>query len=226
MIRKIVYALLILCLALFIAFWVIKLMGDPKPSSGTEEYLKLHGYVEGQVNEIRVGGVLLRFPAGVKYSPHTSGKIIKGQADSVTAGIFYPAENEISSPEHGVMIELRANGVEDPNIWDKREDKKEKISIVKRDDLGLIEYHLKPYDGAWGYITYTSKNEIDKTPRGSLIRYECAGIPQGEITNCWSYFVGNKNVLVKYYISGKNLKNWKIIHKEVVDFINSIIVEE
>lgn len=43
--------------------------GSSELSSNTEEYFAAHGIVQGQVNEIRIGGTLFRFPADVGLNP-------------------------------------------------------------------------------------------------------------------------------------------------------------
>lgn len=223
MIKKMFYGSFILCIVLFMTFWVIKLMGDQKPSSGTEEYLKLHGYVEGQVNEIRVGGVLLRFPAGVKFSPHSSGRIIKGLADMVTTRLIY-SDNEKKSNVDGVRIDINKYGEEDPMILDLQHKKEQWKSIVDRSDLGLIEYH-RMIPGGWGGVTYVAKLNDDRTPRGSLIRFLCSDV-NNVVVECRSDFVTKNNIAISYFFAGENLKDWKLINREVIKFVNSIIVEE
>ncbi|HQT31603.1 MAG TPA: hypothetical protein PLE48_13690, partial [Thiobacillus sp.] len=42
-----------------------------KLQENTEEYFKAHGIVQGQPNELRIGGTLFRFPAGVGLNPYT-----------------------------------------------------------------------------------------------------------------------------------------------------------
>lgn len=87
--------------------------GEPELQENTEAYFAAHGIVQGQPNELRIGGTLFRFPAGVGLNPATAqetyrskdgspmtlstkegleqGKyekvatpIVKGQADKVT----------------------------------------------------------------------------------------------------------------------------------------------
>ena len=45
---------------------------EPELQENTEEYFKAHGIVAGQVNELRIGGTLFRFPAGVGLNPYTA----------------------------------------------------------------------------------------------------------------------------------------------------------
>lgn len=40
--------------------------------TNTEEYFAAHGIVQGQPNELRIGGTLFRFPAGVGLNPETA----------------------------------------------------------------------------------------------------------------------------------------------------------
>ena len=46
--------------------------GSPELQENTEAYFKAHGIVPGQVNELRIGGTLFRFPAGVGLNPSTA----------------------------------------------------------------------------------------------------------------------------------------------------------
>ena len=93
-------------------------MDTQKLQENTEEYFKAHGIVPGQVNELRIGGTVFRFPAGVGLNPYTAegipllangaegiplsktpGKIVKGQADYVSLFLldrgqgFFPIEH-------------------------------------------------------------------------------------------------------------------------------------
>ncbi|MEQ1661202.1 MAG: hypothetical protein ABL877_00740 [Thiobacillus sp.] len=49
----------------------------PELQENTEEYFKAHGIVSGQVNELRIGGTLFRFPAGVGLNPYTGQEAIR-----------------------------------------------------------------------------------------------------------------------------------------------------
>lgn len=112
---------------------------EPKLRGNTDEYFQAHGIVQGQVNELRIGGTLFRFPAGlnpstseatirsVDGSPMTlsskegleQGKyekvatpIVKGQADSVT---FYlvPERGYAPNPSPfggGVRVTISKHG--------------------------------------------------------------------------------------------------------------------
>ena len=49
----------------------------PELQENTEEYFKAHGIVQGQPNELRIGGTLFRFPAGVGLNPYTAQEAIR-----------------------------------------------------------------------------------------------------------------------------------------------------
>ncbi|MDO9219879.1 MAG: hypothetical protein Q7T90_02530 [Thiobacillus sp.] len=45
---------------------------EPQLQENTEAYFAAHGIVPGQVNELRIGGTLFRFPAGLGLNPYTA----------------------------------------------------------------------------------------------------------------------------------------------------------
>lgn len=228
MIGKLLVALCVVIL-LPIGYWVFTSEG--KPATNTPENRAAHGYVEGQVNEIKLGDALLRFPAGVQFEPSTLHKIVKGRADTIRFGIFYPDLGENNSVHSGVQIMLKPALPEWTENLAEREmrfDEEKWQKIVQRDDLGLTEYHSVNYEGGWGYIMYVAQNPGDKTPIGGKIMYDCAGNPRGRITHCRSAYNGylQKNkVMVMYYINGEHMKYWKEIHQKIVSLLDAIIVE-
>jgi len=50
---------------------------EPKLQENTEAYFAAHGIVPGQDNELRIGGTLFRFPAGVGLNPYTAQEAIR-----------------------------------------------------------------------------------------------------------------------------------------------------
>ncbi len=50
---------------------------EPQLQDNTEEYFKAHGIVQGQSNELRIGGTLFRFPAEVGLNPYTAQEAIR-----------------------------------------------------------------------------------------------------------------------------------------------------
>ena len=76
-------------LGILICLFVTACNRERPPMRNTEEYSKAHGIVPGQSNEIRVRGVLFRFPAEYLPIPYTDGKtIVKGQTDKVLVSFF------------------------------------------------------------------------------------------------------------------------------------------
>ncbi|QEY15523.1 hypothetical protein D0C16_05775 [Cellvibrio sp. KY-GH-1] len=178
-----------------------------------------------------MGDVLLRFPAGVQFEPSTLHKIVKGRADTIRFGLFYPDLGEKNSSHNAIHITLEPASPEwTENIAEREErfNAEEWQKVVQRDDLGLTEYHNVIYRGGWGYITYFAPFPEYQTPIGGKIKYVCAGNPGGRITHCrfanGGYLQKNK-VMVMYVIGGENMKDWKEIHQKVVSFLDSVIVE-
>lgn len=52
-------------------------MNTPELQENTEAYIAAHGIVPGQVNELRIGGTLFRFPAGVGLNPYTAQEVYR-----------------------------------------------------------------------------------------------------------------------------------------------------
>lgn len=50
---------------------------EPELQENTEAYFAAHGIVPGQINELRIGGTLFRFPAGVGLNPYTAQEAIR-----------------------------------------------------------------------------------------------------------------------------------------------------
>ncbi len=152
MLKKLFFGFSVVIL-LLVGYWLLIFNG--KPATNTPENRAAHGYVEGQVNEIRLGDVLLRFPAGVQFEPSTLHKIVKGRADTIRFGLFYPDLGEKNSSHNAIHITLEPASPEwTENIAEREErfNAEEWQKVVQRDDLGLTEYHNVIYRGGWGYI--------------------------------------------------------------------------
>lgn len=218
MLNRIGYIFLFFCFLSITGYLFMHFFKSGKPMSNTEEYLKAHGYAEGQVNEIRVGDALLRFPIGIKYSPETKKEIITGKADVVTGGFSHKINAEAPSHLDMVRVEFRPYVEGVFTLWENQLYKREWKSVVNKDDIGLVEYKEKIPKG-WGEITYVGK--LDET----ITIYSCTE-SGGQVSQCWNRFPYKNIAFIDFYFSGENLKNWKAINNEVIKFVDSIIVEE
>jgi hypothetical protein len=209
--------------SLFILFFLFS-CDEKRPPSNTLDHKSAHGYVEGEVTELYVGKTLLQIPPDVRFSPETSGKITKSYADNITLGLHYP-EFYIDGLDHGVSITLYGYGSESPEEWDKKLNNKKWKKVVPNNDLELWEYHANKYDGSWGYVTYLAMNDANRTPKGSLIKYICAGHPSGKVVSCRSHFVLGDGLYIDYKILRVHLPYWKKIHQDVVNHVNNLIAK-
>lgn len=119
---------------------------EPELMTNTEEYFQAHGIVQGQPNELRIGGTLFRFPAGVGLNPYTDQKeiktvdgspmtlsskecleqgkceevatpIVKGQADKVTFYLDPTRDYAPSSNPYGGGVRVEIYDRQNPS-WD------------------------------------------------------------------------------------------------------------
>lgn len=89
--------------------------GDKKMMTNTEEYSKAHGIVEGRTNDLRIKGVLFRFPPQYLPNPYSADKIIEGQADRVAIHMdlsnwFNPVPTSHAESIALVRVEIRDDG--------------------------------------------------------------------------------------------------------------------
>lgn len=118
--------------------------GEPELQENTEAYFAAHGIVQGQPNELRIGGTLFRFPAGVGLNPYTAqetyrskdgspmtlstkegmeqGKyekvatpIVKGQADRVTFFLDPARDYAPSSNPYGSGMRVEIEARQNPS---------------------------------------------------------------------------------------------------------------
>lgn len=69
--------LLVVVFSVLVVVYKIQNNDESKLLENTEGYFQAHGIVQGQVNELRIGGTLFRFPVGVGLNPYTSETAIK-----------------------------------------------------------------------------------------------------------------------------------------------------
>lgn len=120
--------------------------GKPELQENTETYFAAHGIVQGQPNELRIGGTLFRFPAGVGLNPYTAqetyrskdgspmtlstkeglqqGKyekvdtpIVKGRADKVTFYLDPTRDYAPSSNPYGGGVSVEIEARQSPSRY-------------------------------------------------------------------------------------------------------------
>jgi hypothetical protein len=222
--------LLVLFAGVAVCFFVYRgFFYERKPASNSPAYKAAHGLVEGQVNELRVRGVLLRFPPAFFPNPYSADDIIAGQADSVTVDLdladwFDPPPLARSPFLALVPITIARYGVETPDLGQRQLARQWK-SVADRPELGLREYVETRDNGGWGYRKYVPLNGSAKTPRGGLIVYSCSGSPGEEPNWCQMYFQHKSGPTVEYYLSWKLIPRWSKVHAEVLRTVDSLIVQ-
>lgn len=166
--------LLVLFAGVAICFFVYRgFFYERKPASNSPAYKAAHGLVEGQVNELRVRGVLLQFPPAFFPNPYSADDIIAGQADSVTVDLdltdWFDPPPLVRSPYLALVpITIARYGVEAPDLGQRQLAQHWK-SIADRPELGLREYVETRDNGGWGYRMYVPSITLPR-PReaGSL----------------------------------------------------------
>jgi len=216
--------------ALAVSPVVIHFAKPRKPVGNTKEYLAAHGVVEGRVNELRVKGVLFRFPATYRLELDTGGDIVRGQADTVIfdEDMSYLFGSKAGTPSHvdgDVRIELRAHFYEDVGRKRARLAGPNWKSIRERPDLGMLEYTERSAFGGWGYIVFASPDPRWRTPKGGPIVFDCVGLRDQEPTQCRSGYQHPRGPFVAYYLPRDLLPLWREVHAEVVRRVNSFIVD-
>jgi hypothetical protein len=207
-----------------------RLFHEKKPATNSEAYRAAHGIAEGRANELRVKGVLLRFPPQYRPNPYTSGEIVRGRADRVSVDLDLGAWFDPRPLAHShylalVEIEIDRNRVEYAE-GQRRQLAADWKSIGERADLGLREYVRARDDGGWGYRTYVPIDPGMRTPKGGLLIYDCAGRPGKEPERCGTRYQHPRGPYVEYYLSSMLLPRWREVHAEVLRTVDSFIVHE
>ena len=217
--------------------------GDGNKKMSQKEIKAALGVVDGQANELRIGGVLLRIPSKYKIKfVDVDEKKIKAKAydEAVWRVTFHMDlsswfEPPPVTPAEGnalVRISISNKGYEDPA---EREQDFESRDWVSRRDIpewGLREYISKlfPKRSGWGALSYRA---LDATPpMGGPILFGCSTEHAAEKRNeakaaqCGSGFQTEQGPTVGYMLSNDLLPRWKDVHTEVLNLVNSLIVEE
>jgi len=195
---------------------------------GSTAYRAAHGIVDGAANELRVKGVLLRFPPEYLPMPYSADEIVAGRADRVTVDLdlgswFDPRPTARSRFIALVQVEIEKYRVENPEISQSQLAQPWK-SVSEVPELGLREYVSAKEGGGWGYRIYVPLDARVKTPRGGMIVYECLGRVEARPDRCRTQYQHPSGPYVQYYLSGQLLPRWKEVHTEVLQTVNSFIV--
>lgn len=190
---------------------------EPQLQENTEEYFKAHGIVPGQVNELRIGGTLFRFPAGVGLNPHTAtgipvlangtsegiplGKeprgIMKGQADYVSLFLldrgqgFFPTEHPRGPFYKGVT----GDGVEivigDGYI--------ENVANWRTTSIKKSAVYIQDNSESFGLKKYVYDNEKNNGDKSLFYVAENMKTPRGGalVINCKSKYEPNKGFVAE-----------------------------
>lgn len=193
---------------------------EGRPPSNTPEHRAAHGVVDGQVNEIWVGDTLLRIPPDVSFNPISSGRIERGRATQVTLGLGYPQYVKLETMSR-VGIELQ-RGYEAPS---RALPNDPDATIQEIPEWGLVEYRRSRDSGGWGYFHYWPLDESAVTPLGNRISFNCRGLPGKKPTTCRTAFVLHNDLQVWYYLRYALLPHWREIHSDVIQLVNSLIVQ-
>jgi hypothetical protein len=222
----ILLAALITVASLGIAGWYVA--KTSKPIGNTEPYRAAHGVVPGRVNELRVKGVLLRFPASYRVEPQTADEIVHGQADSVSLEVdmshLLPVSESRPAGNRRVWIELGANFYEDPQRnWAGLASRNWK-SIHERPDLGMREFTAAGEFSGWGDIVYAGSDPRWRTPKGGPIIFNCVGLRGEAPSQCRTGYQDPRGPYIRYHIYSELLPHLRQVHAEVVRLVDSFIV--
>jgi hypothetical protein len=209
-----------------------------RPLDNSPASIALHGVVnDGKtVNRIKVKGVELVFPAGIRVVPLTPHpeKIVKGQAHKATVALIFP---EFRSPpeaeaqryneyKDGVRIEFRSDMHENPGALNKYLESRKWESIAERPDLGLRVYLRS--DGGWGGLTYVPLSTNARTPGGGPLQFRCDYVPAQprppKPSRCRSGYSHSSGVFVHYVFAGPLIRHWREVELGVRRFADSVIM--
>lgn len=189
----------------------------PKLQENTEAYFQAHGIVQGQVNELRIGGTLFRFPAEVGLNPHTATgipllangtpegiplekeprRIVKGQADYVSLFLldngkeYFPTEHPrwpFYKGSTGLGVEIVIGNGYRENVADWRTSTAMKSAVLSQNDSKYLGLEKYVFDGG--------KNNGDKS---LFYVAEKIRTPRGGplVINCNSKYEANKGFVAE-----------------------------
>ncbi|MEW6589458.1 MAG: hypothetical protein AB1418_00310 [Pseudomonadota bacterium] len=230
-------------------------MDPPTLQENTEAYIAAHGIVPGQVNELRIGDTLFRFPAGMGLNPYTAQKtirtkdgspmtlsqkecleqgkcekvatpIVKGRADKVT---FYlmPEKGYAPNPSpFGGGVRVTISGSGRPRgAHESDENIKDKPVVIDHLQYGLREYRSKK---DWIGSVYKSLNpEYAMAADGGELVFGCqpSALPTGGLCAA-RYWKANGKYNVSFAMDKPFfLEYWRETYPAVIRFADSVVVK-
>jgi len=197
------------CFLLMLFFCLFWFYGcEERPNTNTEKYLKLHGIVNGQEKEIKIGKLVFFIPPEIDIQVETYGEINKGEADILRFDLdFSHLVTGWSGLTSKVRVVVRA--LEEESVSRQQE-----ISVShdtrlegERMYFGLIEQPTDDPPGGWSFKKYIVPLEDDNPTIGNMV-FNCSGRPETGVSECWGgYKRGMADIWL--FLSGRLLPNWR-----------------
>lgn len=229
--------------------------GKPELQENTEAYFAAHGIVQGQPNELRIGGTLFRFPAEIGLNPYTDqetyrsvdgspmtlstkegmeqGKyekvatpIVKGQAERVT---FYldPTRGYAPNPNpFGLGVRVNISKFGRPRGQNEPDENvKDKPVVINHLGYGLREYRSQK---DWIGSVYESLiPEYAIAADGGKLVFGCqpSALPMGGL--CAARYWREEGKYSVSFAMDKSffLEHWREAYPAVVSFVNTVVAK-
>ena len=242
---KLVLLFLAGVIALRVYYW-LDYQRNRAPGMRTPEYHALHSVKPGQVNELQIGEYRFRFPAENFPEPYTSADlasdIVKGKADRATVHL----DLSLLEKQMPVMGRVNTSRVEveywNSLNWGERlkAGQEEEIrrgpwkAIEDLPEIGLRRY-TRATEG-WWELTYLPTDPAIKRPDGALMLYNCKArykatedrqsvYATDQPSICRVSFRHAHGPYIWYYLPGPLMPHWQEVHREVIKFVDSTLIE-
>ncbi len=221
----------------------VLLAGCSEPRMSKQELRTAVGIVDGQSNDIRIGGVLYRIPSQyrIKVVDIDEAKVkARSYDDAVSRVIFHmnlsswfdPPPVNLGEGNALVRIEISKHGFEDPVRRVREFEEKKWANQRDIPEWGLREYISVdfPEHGGWGILSYRAFSAT--TPRGGPVLYACdtdfnaSKENVAKAVTCKSGYQTLRGPTIKNVFSGLLLPRWKEVNTEILELVDSLIVEE
>lgn len=199
---------------------------DDRPLVNSEEYLGLHGIVDGEENHIQIGDYYFSIPKECRVEVETYGDIKYGRADVLYFWVdFSGLLTEWVGPASKVRVEIRSiagsEGIKDSIPENDNYEELTKIDV--RGYAGLIELPTDSPSGGWGFKKYIAPFEKAELEFGN-VKLNCNGTARTGLQTCWGS-LDKEKLSVRFFLSSSLLPKWKAVIPEINEIINSMIRE-